>query len=118
MDKVQYKINNMLQILKNMVKRFPVTIVLIFVVSIIYAFCLDEKYLSNEIVNKIMEFSVIFGSSTYLLESITKKNDKKKIFIYILFFIFIVFSMILLTFSGVCAILMVNTESVFILIKK
>lgn len=38
MDKVQYKINNMLQILKNMVKRFPVTIVLIFVVSIIYAF--------------------------------------------------------------------------------
>lgn len=89
MDKVQYKINNMLQILKNMVKRFPVTIVLIFVVSIIYAFCLDGKYLSNEIVNKIMQFSVIFGSSTYLLESITKKNDKKNIFIYILFFYFI-----------------------------
>lgn len=136
MDKVQYKINNMLQILKNMVKRFPVTIVLIFVVSIIYAFCLDGKYLSNEIVNKIMQFSVIFGSSTYLFESITKKNDKKNIFIYILFFILSIMLVFLLNIEKdlfginnlvfknyiirftICYIISMLILSIYILFKK
>ena len=57
--KLKEKIYNLFRILKKSVEKFPLTIIGVLVLTVVYTICLDNSYLSNETLEKITEFVVI-----------------------------------------------------------
>lgn len=82
--KLKEKIYNLFRILKKSVEKFPLTIIGVLVLTVVYTICLDNSYLSNETLEKITEFVVIFSSGAFLIETLIRDEIKKRIVYYIL----------------------------------
>ena len=81
--KIKEKVKNLLNILRKSMEKFPVTIICIFVLTLIYAICIGNKNVDWGIIGKITLFTAIFSSTSYLLE-ILIENKKKALIYYVL----------------------------------
>lgn len=81
---------------KSLFERFPITTVVVFLATIVYAISVDNTLFSSDILAKIMQFSVFFGVGSYFVESCSSRFSKKKIISETILFILSVFLTILL----------------------
>lgn len=84
MKKLKEKFYNLFKVLKKSVEKFPITIVGVLVLTVIYTVCLDNSYLSSDTLEKITEFVVIFSSGTFLIETLIRDDIKKRMVYYVL----------------------------------
>ena len=76
--KLKEKIYNLYLTLKKSTERFPLTIVTIIVLTIIYTINLDNNYIKNNILSNIMLFGGIFASGNFLIETLFEENKSRK----------------------------------------
>lgn len=90
------KLKKLFQPIKKVVKGFPLTIVSIFIITVVNAFSLENDRFFSILLERINLFIVIFGSATFLIETVWKVNSKKKYLFYfcsaIISFVFTYFS--------------------------
>lgn len=93
--KLKEKIGKILKDIFNILKNYPVTLILIFLCTLFFAIFLDTKVFSNNIlINVFLLFvPLILGSF-----SVEVYIDKKKKFKYIMFFVVLVISSLFLVF--------------------
>ena len=82
--KVKEKLINLLNILKKSIQKFPITIVSIFVLTLIYTVCIENKSVDWEIIERLTMFIILFASTTFLIETLSKERKKSQIIYYIL----------------------------------
>lgn len=75
------KVKNIFINLKKIIEKFPITIITVFILTIINAVFIDSNSL-EDIVKYVNEFSLIFCSSSFFIETIFK--DKKRYVSYII----------------------------------
>ncbi len=84
MKKLKEKIYNLFLILKKSIEKFPLTIIAIFVLTVIFAVALDNSFISEKFIENAMLFITIFASSTFLIETLIDNKIKKKIIHYVI----------------------------------
>ena len=82
--KLKEKFYNLYEIVKISIKKFPVTIITIFILSLIYAICVGNSKVDWNVIERITLFSAIFIASTFLIETLLENNKKSKVLYYIL----------------------------------
>ncbi len=85
--KIKEKIENLLNILKRSVEKFPITIISIFVLTLIYTVCIGNTKVDWELIGKITLCITIFASTTYLIEVLVKEKKPNLIIYYLISFI-------------------------------
>ena len=88
MSKLKEKIYNLFSILKKVIEKFPFTIFAIIILTLIYAFSLDNNFISGETLKNISIFFTIFASSAFLVETLIEGKTKSKIVYYIISTVF------------------------------
>ncbi len=77
---VKEKIYNLLNVLKKSIEKFPITIVSILILTLIFTVCIDNKGIDWDIIGRVTLCIAIFSSTTYLIETLVE--NKKKYFVY------------------------------------
>ena len=85
--KIKEKIENLLNILKRSVEKFPITIISIFVLTLIYTVCIGNTKVDWELIGKITLCITIFESTTYLIEVLVKEKKPNLIIYYLISFL-------------------------------
>ena len=81
--KLKEKINDLFNILKKSIKKFPVTTISIYILTVIYAVCIGNNNVDWQVINRIATFTSIFATTTFLIETVSNKK-KNQIIWYIL----------------------------------
>ena len=81
--KLKEKINDLFNILKKSIKKFPVTTISIYILTVIYAVCIGNNNVDWQVINRIATFTSIFAITTFLIETVSNKK-KNQIIWYIL----------------------------------
>lgn len=79
MNKLKEKVSNLYEILKKSIKKFPLTIITIIVLTLICAIDVERNILNTIIFNNIIIFGVIFANGTFLTETISEEKKKKTV---------------------------------------
>ena len=82
--KLKERFYNSYKIIKNSIKKFPVTIICIFILTLIYTICVGNSKVDWKIIERITLFFIIFASSTFLIETLIKEKKVNQILYYIL----------------------------------
>lgn len=80
--KIKEKLKAIFQGLKNIYKRFPISMITIIIETIVIALFTDRRWISGKIIEYIIEFGLIFIPQTLLIEAYYKKIQKKSILFY------------------------------------
>ncbi len=80
---VKEKIYNLLKVLRKSIEKFPGTIISIFVLTIIFTCYIGNSQFDWNIIKRLIVATIIFASTTYLIETLIKEK-KKNIIYYIL----------------------------------
>ncbi len=83
MSKLKERFVSLIQILKKSLEKFPMTIVPIMILTIIYAINLGIDFINYDILGKISLFILTFSSGAFLVETIKDKALPHKIWYYI-----------------------------------
>lgn len=86
MNNLRNKLKNVGDLFKKIFEKFPITILIIFVTTIIYAISIDNEWISSDVLNNIGLFSILFASGSFFTETINK-DKRKSILFYIISFI-------------------------------
>lgn len=86
MNNIKNKLQNIGKLFKKIFEKFPITILIIFIATVIYAISIDNDWISSKVLNNIGLFSVLFASGSFFTETINK-DKRKSIFYYIISFI-------------------------------
>ncbi len=78
---------NILDKFKTLFECFPITTIVIFLATIVYAISIDNNFFSSDVLAKIMQFSAMFSVGSYFIETCIKHFNKKKIVFELLVFI-------------------------------
>ena len=81
---IKEKLISLLNVLKRSVEKFPITIISIWILTLIYTIFVGNTKVSWEVIGRITLGIVIFASSTYLIESLINEKNKKTIIFYLL----------------------------------
>ena len=84
MKKLKEKIHNLFLILKKSIERFPLTIIAIIILTVIFSIAIDNDFISEEFIENLTLFMTIFASSTFLVETLINNKLKKGIIYYII----------------------------------
>ena len=84
MKGLKERLNNLYLVLKKAVERFPVTIVIILTLTLIFAINFDNDFIDYRVLNDITLFGVTFAFGTFYVESTFEKMSRKKIIGYII----------------------------------
>lgn len=84
MKNLKEKFGNLFKMLKNSIEKFPLTIIGVLVLTVIYTICLDNNLLSSKTIENITIFTIIFSSGAFLIETLIRDDIKKRIVYYIL----------------------------------
>lgn len=82
--KIKEKIYNLLKTLKKSIEKFPLTIVAVLFLTLVYTINLDNDLIDITILENISLFIIIFASSAFLIEIILENKIKKRIIYYII----------------------------------
>lgn len=83
MSKLKERFVSLIQILKKSLEKFPITIVPIMILTVIYAINLDNDFINDDILEKISFFILAFSSGAFLVETLKDKTLVHKIWYYI-----------------------------------
>lgn len=83
MGKIKEKVLNVFKILKKSVEKFPLTIGVILILTLIFTINFDNDFLTAKVMENISLFAVLFASGSFLIETLLE-NKNKKIYFYIL----------------------------------
>ncbi len=86
MDSIKEKIKNIGKIFKKIFEKFPITMLIVFITTVIYTISIGNYIFTSKVLNNIGLFSILFASGTFFTETI-KKDKRKSIFCYIISFI-------------------------------
>ena len=75
---IKEKLISLLNVLKRSVEKFPITIISIWILTLIYTIFVGNTKVAWEVIGRITLGIVIFASSTYLIESLI--NEKNAVF--------------------------------------
>lgn len=88
MKKIKDRVFLMKEMSKNLLSKFPVTMIVIAIATIICAITIDTNLIDYDVLTNIFIFAAIFASSTFLIETvITEDKKKQKIIYYIIAYI-------------------------------
>ncbi len=79
MNKLKEKVSNLYEILKKSIKKFPLTIITIIILTLICTIDVERNILNTIIFNNIIIFGVIFANGTFLTETISEEKKKKTV---------------------------------------
>lgn len=82
-ERMKQSLKNIYYILKKSIEKFPVTIITIIILTIIYAINLNNNFFNGLMISNITSFGIIFSVTTFLIETLDIKNLNKKIISYI-----------------------------------
>ena len=77
MNKVIGKVSTLYETLKKSIEKFPLTIITILIITLIYVIDLEQNITSEFAFNHILLFGLIFANGTFLTETISKEKNKK-----------------------------------------
>ncbi len=77
MNKVIGKVSTLYETLKKSIEKFPLTIITILIITLIYVIDLEQNIISEFAFNHILLFGLIFANGTFLTETISKEKNKK-----------------------------------------
>ena len=83
MSKIQELTQKFSEDVKDMVKKFPVTIILVIITTLVMAICTGQNWIGTNTFYKITTFLIIFAAGTFLSEAYFK-NMVNKIIAYVL----------------------------------
>ena len=83
MEKVKEKSNNFFSKVKKVIGRFPLTIGIIFILTLIYIISIDLNLENKDLLPNISAFLFTFVFETFLIETILREKSKFKIWFYI-----------------------------------
>lgn len=78
------KISNLFKMLKKSIEKFPLTIIGIFILTVISAINLDNDFISITVFENILVFITIFASTTFLIETLLENKIKSRILYYVI----------------------------------
>ncbi len=81
---IKEKFNSLLNVLKRSVEKFPMTIISVWILTLIITIFVGNMDAPWEVIGRITLGIVIFASSTYLIESLIKEKNQKTIIYYLL----------------------------------
>ena len=84
MKKIKENLKSIYSLFRKSVERFPVTMITIFIITVISAINLNNNFFSNHVISNINSFAIIFSITTFLLETCNVKNLHKKIIFYVI----------------------------------
>ncbi len=84
MKKIKENLKSIYSLFRKSVERFPVTMITIFIITIISAINLNNNFFSNHVISNINSFAIIFSITTFLLETCNVKKLHKKIAFYVI----------------------------------
>ena len=84
MNNLKEKFYNLFIILKKSIKKFPLTIIAILILTIIYTISLDNDIFKATTIKNITIFMLIFSSNTFLIETLMDNKSKSKMIYYII----------------------------------
>lgn len=88
MKNIKEKIEKIFNKFKKLFETYPLTLFVIVITTVILAITVDTEILVSISLDNILLFSALFGCGNLFIETILKKNDIKKIGLYILSAIF------------------------------
>lgn len=88
MNNIKEKIEKIFNKFKKLFETYPLTLFVIVITTVILATTVDTEILDSISLDNILLFSALFGCGNLFIETIFKKNDIKKIGLYILSAIF------------------------------
>lgn len=88
MKNIKEKIEKIFNKFKKLFETYPLTLFVIVITTVILATTVDTEILDSISLDNILLFSALFGCGNLFIETIFKKNDIKKIGLYILSAIF------------------------------
>lgn len=77
MNKLKEKMNSLYLILKKSMKKFPLTMITIIILTLIFVIDLDGNVIDDAILRNIMLFGVTFANGAFLTETLTSEKKKK-----------------------------------------
>lgn len=77
------KFINFKDMLKNLFEKYPLTLILIYIITIFWVALMDTELIRKEWVQKLFMFVAIWGSGTFFSENVLEKG-KKRIGVYVL----------------------------------
>lgn len=84
MKNLKEKILKVFQTLKKAIGKFPLTMIGVLLLTVIYTICLDNKLLSANSLENITIFIIVFVSSTFGIETFMSEKKTKNIVGYVL----------------------------------
>ncbi len=84
MKKIKENLKSIYSLFRKSIKKFPITMITIFIITIILAINLNNNLFSNHVISNISSFAIIFSITTFLLETYNLKNSHKKIIFYVI----------------------------------
>lgn len=78
---------NLYKMIKNSIMRFPLTIITIFILTIVIVININSKFIDETVFTNIMLCGLLFGISTLLIDTFSKSRFKKNILFYIISFL-------------------------------
>lgn len=84
MNRIKEKIRSLLSIFKKSIEKFPLTVITILILTLVYTINIENDFLSNIVMENIALFGFIFASGTFLIETLWEGKDKKRIIYYII----------------------------------
>lgn len=77
MNKLKEKMNSLYLILKKSMEQFPLTMITIIILTLIYVIDLDGNVIGGTTLRNIMLFGVTFANGAFLTETLTSEKKKK-----------------------------------------
>ncbi len=77
MNKLKEKIDNLYLILKKSMEQFPLTMITIIILTLIFVIDLEGNVIEGAILRNIMLFGVVFANGAFLTETLTSEKKKK-----------------------------------------
>lgn len=100
MKKIKDKIKIIIEKTKKVFEHYPVTMIAIFFATIFLAIFEPSDILESKVIENVMLFCITFGCGDFLIETIFKKKDKKKVMYYILSAVLAVILVLLLNIEN------------------
>ena len=123
---IKEKLINFKEMIKKLFEKYPLTLILIYIVTFFFAILMDTSVMRKEWVQKLFMFGTIWGIGTFFAENILEKG-KKRVGLYILTslisYIFVHFAFInkyenIVVKWLVCYIVTICAVSLYSIIKK
>ena len=77
MNKLKEKVEKLYVTLKKSIEKFPLTIITIIVLTLIYAIDLESNFIKSDILENIALFCVTFADGAFLIETVFKEKHKR-----------------------------------------